>query len=217
MNTALKFLACAAVLLPASLFAQAPAQSPAPPAHQVGLIDMAYVFKNSHHFLVLTEGLQADIEKTDGEAKVMVEKIRQLQGQLTSGALQNGSPDYIKVEEQIVHAKAELETFKRVSQQSFMRKEADIYKTIYLEVEGAVKRYAEYYKYTLVLRFDRNEIDADDNPRDVMNGMNRQIVHHRTRDDMTEPVLKFLNNEWKKSGGAMPTGTMSTPGASSGN
>jgi Skp family chaperone for outer membrane proteins len=171
---------------------------------QVGLIDMAHVFKNSYKFLSLTEALQKEIEAADGEAKGLVQKIQELQGQLNSGNLKPESPDYDKLVEQIAKSKAELETFKRVSQQKFLRKEADIYKSVYLDVEDAVRRYATYYKYTLVLRFDRNALENDDNPREVMNGLNRQVIHYRTQDDMTDPVLKFLNKEWEKNGGAVP-------------
>lgn len=174
-------------------------------AHQVGLIDMAYVFKNSRKFLSLTESLQQEIEKTDNDAKVIVDRIRQLQAQHAESTPAAQAP----LEQQIASAKAELETFKRVAQQSFLRKEADIYKTVYLEVEEAVRRYAIYYKYTLVLRFDRNGLQANDSPHDVMNGMNRQVVHYESHDDMTEPVLKFLNSEWEKQEGALPAGKTS--------
>lgn len=171
---------------------------------QVGLIDMAHVFKNSYKFISLTDALQNEIEAADAEAKGFVQKIQQLQTQLASGNLKPDSPDYEQIEGQIAQSKSELETFKRVSQQKFLRKEADIYKTVYLDVEDAVRRYATYYKYTLVLRFDRGALHSDDNPRDVMNGMNRQVIHHRTQDDMTDPVLKFLNKEWEKNGGPIP-------------
>lgn len=193
----------------AAVFAQSEGQNSAAgtevdlPA-QVGLIDMAHVFKNSYKFISLTEALQNEIEGADAEAKGLVQKIQQLQGQLVSGNLKSDSEESQRIEEQIVKSKAELETFKRVSQQKFLRKEADIYKTVYLDVEDAVRRYATYYKYTLVLRFDRGALQRDDDPRDVMNGMNRQVIHHRTQDDMTDPVLKFLNKEWEKSGGTIP-------------
>jgi len=198
-------LACLAALLPPSAQAQsAPEQTLPELKHQVGLIDLAYIFKNSHKFVAQTESLQQEIEKTDREAKSIVDRIRQLQTQLSSESLPANGPEFAKIEEQLAKAKSELETFKRISQQSFLRKEAEIYKTVYLDVEDAVRRYATYYKYTLVLRFDRADVGSSQDPREVMNGMNRQIVHYRSQDDITEPILKFLNGEWEKQGGTKP-------------
>lgn len=202
-------LAAAAIFSPLRLFAQ---QQPVP-KHQVGLIDMAHVFKNYEKFTAMTESLQQEIEQTDGQAKSHVERIQQLQSQLQGGNLQEGSPDYLKLEREMLKAQTDLETFKRVAQRDFLRKEADIYKTIYLEVEDAVKRYASYYQYTLVLRFNRQKVDEAENPRDIINGMNRQVVFFRAQDDLTDPILDFLNAEWRKHTGARPAGNAPAPTA----
>jgi outer membrane protein len=181
----------------------------------VGLIDMAYVFKNYEKFTALTESLQKEIEQTDGQARGIVEKMKQLQGQLTSGNLQDGSPDSSKIEAELVKSKTELETFKLTAQRDFLRKEADIYKTVYLEVENAVRRYSAYYQYTLVLRFNRQKVDEAENPRDIINGMNRQVVFFRAQDDLTDPILDYLNGEWRKQNGVRPA-TPAKPAASPG-
>ena len=204
MKPAVYALTCAVVFLPVMLFAESDAAetAPAPSSeapHQVGLIDMAYVFKNSKRFLSLTEELQQEIEKTDQEAKDKVDRIRKLQTQLKqSRDAEQGSSDP-SLENQLLEAKTELESFKRIAQQSFLRKEAEIYKDVYLEVEEAARRYATYYKYTLILRFERQSLETQDDPQAAMNAMNRQIVHHQPQDDITEPILKYLNNKWEKS------------------
>ena len=210
-NFPLAALCCAALLVclqqsPARA-QQAAAAAPEARGHQVALIDMAHVFKNYKKFTAMTESLQKEIEQTDGEDRHLIEQIRQLQGQLTSGNLQEGSADYQKIESQLLQAQTELESFKRVAQRDFLRKEADIYKTVYLEVEDAVARYASYFKYTLVLRFDRQKITGAENPRDIINGMNRQVVYFREQDDITDKILSFLNTQWQQqNGSAAPAG-----------
>jgi len=201
LKSVLFALTCSAVCLPLWLSAQTNADGQSPEqlpefAHQVGLIDMAYVFKNSVRFKSLTDELQQAITQTDHDAKEIVDRIRRLQAQLNASTAEPGSPEYQKLEDQIVQGKTELESFKRIAQQSFLRREAEIYKTIYLEVEDAVTRYAAYYKYTLILRFDRQEATAQDDPQEIMNGMHRNIVYYRAGDDITEPILKFLNDQW---------------------
>lgn len=221
MKAVVLALACAVVSLPTALFAQTESSPPGATMlpHQVGLIDLAHVFKNSKKFTALTEDLQEEIESTDQAAKVMVDRIQKLQTRLSEGDLDAGNAEFQKIEAEFIQAKTDLESYKRVAQQSFLRQEADIYKTIYLDVEDAVRRYATYYKYTLILRFDRDALSAEDDPQVIMNGMNRQVVHYQSQDDITEPVLKFLNQQWKKaekspsanSASADPTARSSRP------
>ncbi|WP_437204068.1 OmpH family outer membrane protein [Planctomicrobium sp. SH664] len=174
-------------------------------ANPVGLIDMAHVFKNYQKFKTMTEELQKELEQSDQEARGKVEKFKQLQSQLQT--LQEGSPDFVKIEGELLQAQTALETFKRNTQREFLRKEADIYKTVYLEVEDAVQRYARFYKYAVVLRFSRQSVDDAENPRDIINGMNRQVLYHRPQDDLTDPILTYLNDEWAKRVGAPPATT----------
>jgi len=193
-------LTLAACLLATNLaFSQAPSAAPAAPSpHKVGLIDMAHIFKNYDKFKALTESLQKEIEASDTDAKKMLEQLQAKQQLLTSGTLAEGSPDYAKAEAELLEMQTTLETFRRKAQRDFLRKEADVYKTVYMEVEDAVTRYARYYKYTLILRFNRQTVDSAENPRDVISGMNRQVVFHRSDEDITDPILSHLNGEWQK-------------------
>ncbi len=197
-------LTLAACLLATNLaFSQAPSAAPsaapaAPSLHKVGLIDMAHIFKNYDKFKALTESLQKEIEASDADAKKMLDQLQARQQLLTSGTLAEGSPDYTKAETELLEMQTNLEAFRRKAQRDFLRKEADVYKTVYMEVEDAVTRYARYYKYTLILRFNRQTVDSAENPRDVISGMNRQVVFHRSDEDITDPILSHLNGEWQK-------------------
>ena len=102
------------------------------------------------------------------------------------------------LEEQLVSRSTELETFRKVKQREFLRKEADIYKTVYLEVQDAVQKYAGYYKYTLIMRFNRDKVGSAENPQEIIQSMNRPVVFHRTQDDLTDPILRYLNDQYSK-------------------
>ncbi len=203
-----KLFVCFAVAAASAGFAMAPlsAQEKAAPAaasatHQVGLIDMAHVFKNYDKFKSMTEEMQADAKQAQDDATAMVEEMKKIQ--TTMQGLTEGSPDYIKNETAILTLQTKLESFRKVQQREFLRKEADIYKTVYMDVQDAVQKYSKYYKYTLVLRFNRQSVDAAENPQEIITSMNRQVVHYREQDDLTDPILNFLNDEYKKaSGGA---------------
>ena len=203
-----KLFVCFAVAAASAGFAMAPltAQEKAAPAaasvtHQVGLIDMAHVFKNYDKFKGMTEEMQDAAKQAQADATAMVEEMKKIQ--TTMQGLTEGSPDYIKNETAILTLQTKLESFRKVQQREFLRKEAEIYKTVYMEVQEAVQKYAKYYKYTLVLRFNRQSVDAAENPQEIITSMNRQVVHYREQDDLTDPILNFLNDEYKKaSGGA---------------
>jgi Skp family chaperone for outer membrane proteins len=204
-----KLFVCFAVAAATAGFAMAPVQAQEKAAaaaagtHQVGLIDMAHVFKNYDKFKSMTEDMQADAKKAQSDAEGMVEQMKQIQTKMQG--LQEGSPDYAKQEEQILTLQSKLETFRKVQQREFLRKEAEIYKTVYMEVQEAVQKYAKYYKYTLIIRFNRQSVDAAENPQEIITSMNRQVVYYRDQDDLTDPILNFLNDEYKKaSGGAAP-------------
>ena len=70
-----------------------------------------------------------------------------------------------------------------------------------MEVADAVRKYSNHYKYTLVLRFNREDLNPED-PQGLIQGMNRQVVFHRPEDDMTDSVLSYLNGKFDE--GAAP-------------
>ena len=78
----------------------------------------------------------------------------------------------------------------------FLRAEADIYKTVYLEVQDAVTMYAEHYNYTLIMRFNRAKVEDAENPQEIIQSMNRPVVYYNDQDDLTEPILQYLNNQY---------------------
>jgi outer membrane protein len=180
----------------AAVRAEDPAAAAGAAPHQIGLIDMAHIFKNYEKFKDQTASLQKSAEEAEAKAQAMMEKGKQGQQQLAG--LQPGSPDYSRIEADLIKLKTELETFRQVEQQKIVRQQADVYKTIYLEVQDVVNRYAAYYKYTLVIRFNRGDVSEAGNPQAIINNMNRQVVYYQPQDDITEPILNHLNEQYRK-------------------
>ncbi len=175
-------------------------------AHKVGLIDMAYIFKNYKKFDALREDLKAEITETDTKAKAMMTQIKGLDDQLKAGGFKQGSPEFSQREKQILQLNTELESFRRNAQREFLSKESNIYKVIYVEVSEAVEKYAYHYQYTLIMRFNREDVGDAVEPQDVLSRMNRQVVYFRAEDDITESVLKYLNQRYDQSAPAAPAG-----------
>jgi outer membrane protein len=200
LSTVAVALACGCVLW----FQKASAQDTAAAAPtKVGLIDMAYVFKNYEKFKALRDDLKTEIQGSDQQAKAMATKIKNIQDQLK--AFKEGSPEFLQKESELTKLGTEFEVFRKAVQRDFLRKEADIYKTVYMEVSDAVKLYAQHYKYAVILRFNREEIESSSNPDEVLQSMNRQVVYFSPRDDITDAVLKYLNQKYQPQTTNRPT------------
>ena len=173
------------------------AQSAKGARHQVGLIDMAHVFKNYEKFTALTEALQADISASGVELQVKAKAGKKIQEQMKE--FETDSAEFEKLEGDLLSLQAEIQKLQLVKRREFMRNEAELYKDIYLEATEAVERYARYYDYTLILRFDRKGVASAEDPQKIVEGLNQQVLYHRKRDDLTAPILNYLNDKWKKS------------------
>ena len=120
-----------------------------------------------------------------------------------------GDPAFVKLEKQQTQMAAEFESFRKNSQRTLMQKEADIYKTVYLESMEVVDKFAKHYGYTLVMRFNSENIEGEDLQK-LQIGLNRVIVYHQSEDDLTDGVIGHLNKLYEKKPGG------GTPGTSTG-
>ena len=102
-------------------------------------------------------------------------------------------------EKQITEMAAGAEADRKNLQRKFMREETKVYQTVYRDVLDAVNKYASIYKYTLIVRYSRDEAEPVDDPQKVMQALQRQVVFNRPEDDITDSVLTYLNKQYKPS------------------
>ena len=172
------------------------------PVSSVGLIDMAHVFQNYKKFEELRNTLQAEITKSDGEAKVLVERLQQGQEEIKQYTA--GSQEYEQREKQLRVLKGEFDAFRAATQRRLARRESEMFKVIYADVTAAVELYAEHKGYTMVLRFNRKGIDEEMNPQAAVATMNKTVIYHQGQNDITEVVLRYLDDKYAKSAGGTP-------------
>jgi outer membrane protein len=165
---------------------------------KLGLIDMGFLFNEYQRFKDLRETLKSEIQKSDEQAKAMAEQIQALGKQLQSDSIKKGSPDYERIETSAVKMQTEFNVFRQKAQRDFIKKESEIYKTVYLEVSATVEQYAKFYKYTTILRFSRDKVDDTDDPRQLIQNMNNQIIFHDKSIDITDQVLRYLNDKYQQ-------------------
>lgn len=192
-------------MIPSAVFAQAPEAGAAVQGRQtVGLIDMAYLFKEYKKFGDLREQLRNDIKVSEEQAKASAEKLQVLQRQMKDGTFKEGTPEYQQLEAQLISESTKFEAFRKTQQREFLRRESKLYKDVYLEVVEAVGQYASYYKFDVIIRFSRDGVEETDNAQELIQNMNRQVVWHNKGVDITEAVLKYLNQRYTPTQAANP-------------
>jgi len=175
---------------------QAQNQKTAP--HKVGLIDMAHIFKNYEKFKDLREDLKKEIESSDARSKQMVAQVQELQKKMKDPTYKKDSPQQKQWRSQLIDLTGKYQLFRQQEQERFLDKEAQIYKTVYLEVTDAVAIYAKYYKFTLVLRWNKAGVRSQKDPKAILNGMNRLVIYSQPGDDITDAILEHLNGQYRK-------------------
>ncbi|MEZ6126686.1 MAG: OmpH family outer membrane protein [Planctomycetaceae bacterium] len=212
MKKSMMFLMAAAALVVASpVQAQAPAASG---GHRIGLIDMAHVFQHYEKFEALREGLQAEIEKSDAEAKQMVERLQKMQEDIKK--FDTGSAQYEQAERAILDQKGEFDSFRAATQRRLARRESEMFKTVYSDVTAAVKLYAEYAKFDAVMRFNRKGIDDSTSPQEAVQTMNKTFIYWNDANDITDKVLGYLNQQYAGAAGGANKSASVTPVSGSG-
>lgn len=163
--------------------------------HKIGLVDMARVFKEYEKAVTLREDLKAEFAASEAKAKELHTKAQKLADQMK--AFKPGSVEYTDLEKKQGQAATDFELYRKNSQRTLMQRQADIYKTIYLEAMAQVERYAKHFGYTLVMQFNSEDLDGDD-PQKLEMSLRRNIVYHRDDDDLTDGIIKSLNTAYKK-------------------
>lgn len=184
-------LAVGTLLVPRIVSAQAPERP-----HQIGLIDMGHIFQNYKKFKDQTTSLQAKADGAQKQVEAKMELLRGLQEKMQTVVA--GSPEFAQMEAEGIKITTELQAFRQVEQREIIRQQAELYKQIYMEVQKAVGMYAKHYQYTLIIRFNRQEVSEAGKPEEIVQNMNRQVVYYQQQDDLTDPILQFLNDSYDK-------------------
>jgi len=191
-------------------FAQGTAASSIP--HKVALIDISRVLKEYKKVDALRSEIKAEIAKSETQRTAMVKQMKTIKDKLSSPNIQQGSPKAVELEKQGLKVEAEFNSFKKAERTRILRREAQLLKTIHGEIKGVVKRAADAWGYTLVLRFNGAPSDAA-TPNNVVGQLQRQVVYYRTEDDITQPVIEYLNKHYLKQSPAPRTSGYHPAGA----
>ena len=181
-----------------------PAGRPQVGVNGIAVVDIAYVFKKHNRFDQEMKALKGRVEAAEADLKRMGDEIKKKQDQLKAYDQQKtfppGSPEYKKLEEQILKDTGEFNLKRSLQGKEFMEQEGKLYYKVSLEIDDAVKLVATRNNIVLVLKFNGDDVDSNDR-NDILRGINKQIVYFDKNMDITPWVLQELNRSAPVAGG----------------
>jgi Skp family chaperone for outer membrane proteins len=180
----------------ASFLTTLEAQAQSPSGTSVAVIDLMVVFKAHPRLTTQLEQLKSQMDSYEAYVRNEQKKVQSLAEQLKT--LKPGTADYTDKEKQYASLQANLGVQVRQKQREFLEQEAKVRYDAYIEIQKAVADFCERYRIQLVIRFNREDIDAS-KPQAVMMGVNRPIVY-QSQLDITNHIITAL-------GGKVPTET----------
>jgi Skp family chaperone for outer membrane proteins len=188
-------LVTAGLLVGASLVLErADADEQAATATRIMVLDVNKVFKNYDKYKTLADGLKTEIEGKEAKLREMEKKIRANMQAINSLKKRE---DRDRMEKQTAELKFNFEKSRRDYQEELVRREADIYSTIYKEMSDIVEEACKQNGIHLVIRM-REETAGSKNPQGVLQTLQRQVVYNHPNLDLTQYVTDALNARYKQ-------------------
>lgn len=186
------------LILAAPVMAQLTGRPGAPPAAassqeagtRVAVIDVAKIFKLHARFNAQMNGIKQEIEQFEAYIQGEQKKFNQLREALTS--FSPGSVEYKQKETELARMQSEMQVSIGLKKKEFLEREARVYYNVYGEIEDSVQLFAQRFRIGLVLRYNGEEMNADDR-NSILAGVNRAVVFHDPGIDITTHILAELN------------------------
>ena len=160
-----------------------------PQSHFVALVDIARVFEEHKRFNAAMDQMKNEAKSFEGEMTRERDAILKKRQQLAN--FKPGSNEYKRMEQEIAQRLAGLKVKVELKRKDFLEREARLYHDTYKLIVRAVGDTAARNNISLVLRFDSEQIEAD-NRAAIMKAVNRPVIFQRQL-DITNNVLQRLN------------------------
>jgi Skp family chaperone for outer membrane proteins len=191
-------LIAAAGLAAAGLWSSGQAQAPATPA-KYAVVDLERVLDQSQQSVDVQKLLADRAKQVQTDLETRARAIQTKQADLT--ALHPESPEAYKLEEEIDRLDVEHETIQKVDQAQLAQERNLWVAEGYKQAMAAIQQIAQDRGLELVFFQDR--FDPKASPDDLIARMAaRKVLYAREGLDVTEEVLKLVNQQYQQRGGA---------------
>jgi Skp family chaperone for outer membrane proteins len=188
-------LLAAAVIWSTSLAQPAGGAKP-PAAVKASVCDVAAVFSNYQRARDLFEKEKQRRQSIEAEAEQRAKKIEALQ--MTLEGLRPDSKEYSRTLEEIERQGMSREIWVKMERSKALREHVRLTKEMYAELMAVVKGIASEQGLHLVLYLDPKELEAQSMPDLLREISGRKVLYHDAGVDITDLVLKRLNENYAK-------------------
>ncbi len=184
---------------------------------RVAVIDIALIFKHHDRFNGQMGDIKRDIEQFEAYVRDQQNSMKAKAEELKN--YNATSPEYRAKETELARLQADLQIKIGQERKKFLEREAGVYYHIYKEIESSVATFATRARIGLVLRFNSEEMKADDRAS-VLQGVNKAVVFEQGL-DITPFIIADLNRRPynpndKPAGPGLPAAGAAPPAATPG-
>lgn len=165
----------------------------------IGVVDMVKAFNENDQWKAINNGLTKKRQGQDAEAEKFKEQIAAKQKQLD--AYHPDSPDWLKCSEELLSLNTKAEVWARLEKARTERMKRQWVEKNYADVTKAIAEVAKKRGLALVLTREEIEPNTEDSARLFAQIINRKVVYHEPGLEITEEVLRKVNDEFKLAGG----------------
>ena len=183
MKTTLSTLAC--LIITIGMCGQSSAQFQ---PGIVAVLDVAEVFKENTSFNTQLNAIRNEAKSLNDQFQ---SRMKQLQENAQGLSIYNpGTPERRAKEAELEQEQTKIRTQYRQANEDLLNREAALYHRTYLDLQSVVQRLAMQHGISMVLRFDRSQVNPDIRP-EVVKVVNRAVVYQKNL-DLTDMVIKEM-------------------------
>lgn len=165
----------------------------------VGVVRIQQIFKDFKYAQDMEKSIRVEFEKEEKEIKSLEEQMKTKMEDLQNDPLIRPGGTKFKL------GRLEIERLKVLRddkvakfRQDTAKRMAEFYREIYKRFRVAVNKYADHYKYDLIITAPDPELsdgtDAGNNPQAVQNEiLLRRVQYVGSSTDVTKPVIELMN------------------------
>jgi Skp family chaperone for outer membrane proteins len=160
-----------------------------PSGTAVAVIDLNEVLKAHQGLKTQLEQLKTQAEGVDAQMRQTKQKLESLAEELKT--LNPGTADYAAKEKVLASTQADAAVQARQKSREFLEQQSHIHYEAYQEIQQHIDKFCRTYGIQLVLRFDRDRIDAS-KPQEVQAALLREVVY-QDKLDITQHIIDSLS------------------------
>jgi Skp family chaperone for outer membrane proteins len=168
---------------------------------RIAFIDLGEILRTYKKSADVREEVKAFGEASSAKLGQMINEGRELEKPLVDGTLERDTPEFAEREAKVKQMAKRAQTEKSIADAQLKQQQARVMIAVYRDVIDAVQQFAEQNRYDLVLKIDREALEAK-SFRTIQQTMAQPIIRRDDRDDLTDEVIAWLNKSYETAGGA---------------